>query len=360
MKRYILICLLMIGAACNVIAGPRRCTEQDIPMDVRPTYIQQARQMIEAYYTQLPLCIGEPMVKEAFIANFMQDGKSAYKPEFLPKAKYDAMLEPQQYLQELDKLALKLGEGELSFDIQKFSVNHKDFYAPSMVSCYLRANYQLVIKLNDSKLATRECEAYCLFPQAAVSINVKLMQVDVTKGEDYKVGQKSVVADREVIVSSTSTPLLSTSKDKGSDIQSGNKNTKENKVGFFYGLFHPDEGWDIFLYILVGLGVLWLIFEGFVGELNSPWVWLYTIGGVTGIYFLSYMFYYFDNHIAEDTKGILTGIACILLFGSGLIFGIKEKMWRNDYGKLDWSGIGTLLVFFSFIALGVWLLVYTL
>lgn len=359
MKRYILICLLMIGAVYNVIAGPRRCTEQDIPMDMRSTYIQQARQMIEAYYTQLPLCIGEPMVKEAFIANFMQDGKSAYKPEFLPTARYDAMLEPQQYLQELDKLALKWGEDELSFDIQKFSVNPKDFFAPSMVSCYLRANYQLVIKLNDSKLATRECEAYCLFPQAAVSINVKLMQVDVTKGEDYKLVQESEATVREADIVPISKPAPS-SKGKETEAETVNETVKENKDGFFYGLFHPKGGWDILLYVLIGFGVLWLIFEGFVGDLKSPWVWLYTIGAVVGIYFLSYLIAYLDNNIAENTKGILAGIFCITIFSGGLYFGIKEKMWRKEYGKLDWSGIATLLGFLALIPLGVWLLLYSL
>lgn len=359
MKRYILICLLMIGAVCNVTAGPRRCTEQDIPMDVRPTYIQQARQMIEAYYTQLPLCIGEPMVKEAFIANFMQDGKSAYKPEFLPTTKYDAMLEPQQYLQELDKLALQLDDGELSFDIQNFSANHKDFFAPSMVSCYIRANYQLVIKLNDSKLATRECEAYCLFPRAAISINVKLMQVDVTKGEDYKLVQESEATVREADIVPISKPATS-SKGKKTEAETVNETVKENKDGFFYGLFHPKDGWEILLYVLIGFGVLWLIFEGFVGDLKSPWVWLYTIGAVVGIYFLSYLFGYLDNYISENTSEIIAGAFLLIVFGGATVYGLTTKIWEDDYGKWDWQGFLSLLAFIVFFALVLWWLVYSL
>ena len=336
MKRYILICLLMIGAVYNVIAGPRRCTEQDIPMDMRSTYIQQARQMIEAYYTQLPLCIGEPMVKEAFIANFMQDGKSAYKPEFLPTARYDAMLEPQQYLQELDKLALKWGEDELSFDIQKFSVNPKDFFAPSMVSCYLRANYQLVIKLNDSKLATRECEAYCLFPQAAVSINVKLMQVDVTKGEDYKVGQEQEATDKTTVVP-ISTPVPS-SKDEKVDTQSVYDTTKENKAGFFYGLFHPDKKMKNSFYILIGLAVAWFIIQGIIGNLKFPWVWYSGIGGALFLYFLYSLIYYYN----------VIGVLCIfflaIIWGTSFGIAIEEKYWKKKYGKWSWSSTAASLL----------------
>ena len=359
MKKYFLICLLMLGAVCNLSAGPRRCTEQDIPMDIRPTYIQQARQMLEAYYSQLPLCIGEPMVKEAFITNFMQADKSAYKPEFLPTAKYDAMLEPQQYLQELDKLALKLSEGELTFIPQNFRINAKDFYAPNMVSCYIRVLYQLLIELDGKKLASRECEAYCLFPRAAVSINVKLMQVDVTKGEDYKMGQKPVEVDREATVVPTSTPSLS-SIDKGADVQSLNESTKENKVGFFYGLFHPSDGMRIVLYVFLGLAVVWLIFEGFIGELKSPWVWLYSIGGAIALYVGTYLIHYLDHHVSEETTSMIVAVLGMIIFGSGTVFGFIEKMWRDDYGKWNWSNAGTLFVLLSFTILSTWWFIHCL
>lgn len=349
MKRYILICLLMIGAVCNVIAGPRRCTEQDIPMDVRATYIQQARQMIEAYYTQLPLCIGEPMVKEAFIANFMQDGKSAYKPEFLPKAKYDAMLEPQQYLQELDKLALKLGEGELSFDIQKFSVNHKDFFAPSMVSCYLRANYQLVIKWNDSRLATRECEAYCLFPRAAVSINVKLMQVDVTKGEDYRIGQKS---ETTANVSSSTSKTATTLKPSSTSVEK-TKKTTDSDTECFEGRWNKFENTikEYSKFYRWFLPIIWIVLSiGFsLSPIEKPFLpHLLKWAKWVGLFILSVctiaivdVFFELDGYSFAFILGVgMFGLGCCLTYSY-----IKEKdVWYWFLFPLLFCGVGIFIL----------------
>ena len=129
MKKYITILFALFFSYLSGYAeNAKRCSEQDIPMNMRKDYTRQATDMLHTYYTQLPLNIGNLMVQNVFVERFMQDGKNSYMPEFLPRMKDSQnFLSASQYMQELDKVFAEKEE-ECSFQIRDVSINPKDFF----------------------------------------------------------------------------------------------------------------------------------------------------------------------------------------------------------------------------------------
>lgn len=119
------------------------------------------------------------MVQDQFIINNMQQGKASYMPEFfLQTAPTTQYIEPRQYLQELDKTFSGRDMDKIELVVDNITVRKEDFFLPDRVSCYVIATYDLTIKEDEQVLLKRRCRAYCLFPNAMVYIEVKLMQVE--------------------------------------------------------------------------------------------------------------------------------------------------------------------------------------
>ena len=189
----------------------RSCTEQDLPVSERTKYIERASELIRTYYDQLLFCVGDIEVQETFIDSYMIKDGQRYMPEFMDVLGGTAQhLTPSQYFQELDKTFAGADTDALSWEIQNLTVSKDDFYMFNMVSLYTIARYNLTLKSGENILFSRECEAYCLFPKASVSILVKLMQLNPTSQGTFSNAtlpqQKSVQRKNEVVVTSDMLP----------------------------------------------------------------------------------------------------------------------------------------------------------
>lgn len=159
--------------------GVRRCTESELPTSARREYISQVRSYLVDYYGHLLFGVGEEMIKEAFVDTYMQRDTTRYKPEFLFTINNsNDFLPPDQYLNELDKQFFSYDTDRLHLRADNFSINSEDFFLPTLISCYVIAEYDLTLLHDDRILYKRRCRAYCLFPRLAVSFNVLLMQVE--------------------------------------------------------------------------------------------------------------------------------------------------------------------------------------
>ena len=159
--------------------GVRRCTESELPTSARREYISQVRSYLVDYYGHLLFGVGEEMIKEAFVDTYMQRDTTRYKPEFLFTINNsNDFLPPDQYLNELDKQFFSYDTDRLHLRADNFSINTEDFFLPTLISCYVIAEYDLTLLHDDRILYKRRCRAYCLFPRLAVSFNVLLMQVE--------------------------------------------------------------------------------------------------------------------------------------------------------------------------------------
>lgn len=254
MKKYITILFALFFSCLNGYAEKaKRCSSQDIPMNMRKDYIRQATDMLHTYYTQLPLNIGNLMVQNVFVERFMQDGKNSYMPEFLPQMKDSQnFLTASQYMQELNKVFAEKEE-ECSFQIRDVSINPKDFFTANMVSCYVKAVYKLDLLHKDERIATRECEAYCLFPRALVSIDVKLMQVQPVKGNDFQLVKP--VIEKAADVSPPVKEAIQTSMRTVSTAQNS-ETAVALRLGLWYYLTHPQGGCLLLLCLLLA-GAIW-------------------------------------------------------------------------------------------------------
>lgn len=159
----------------------RPCTQQDLPDRNRERYINRARELIQTYYDQLLFCVGDLEVQETFIDSYMIEDGRRYMPEFLAGTDGTAQhLTPAQYLQELDKAFAGTDTEALALEIRNLTIKREDFYMFNMVSLYVVARYNLTLRDGEKIIFSRDCEAYCLFPKASVSILVKLMQLNPT------------------------------------------------------------------------------------------------------------------------------------------------------------------------------------
>lgn len=303
MKKYITILFaLFISFLSGYAENAKRCSEQDIPMNMRKDYIRQATDMLHTYYTQLPLNIGNLMVQNVFVERFMQDGKNSYMPEFLPRMKDSQnFLSASQYMQELDKVFAEKEE-EYSFQIRDISINPEDFFTANMVSCYVKATYKLDLLYKDERIATRECEAYCLFPRALVSIDVKLMQVQPIKGNDFQLVKPSI--EKAADVSPPVTEVIQASTKTVSKEQY-KENAVAPRLGLWYYLTHPQGGCFLLLCLLVAIA-LWFCW---VGTENNP--------------------FGFDTFLTVGFIMILA-IGCYALIGVGLYYTVP---WMPDWMK---------------------------
>ena len=261
MNKYITILFALFFSYLNGYAeNAKRCSEQDIPMNMRKDYIRQATDMLHTYYTQLPLNIGNLMVQNVFVERFMQDGKNSYMPEFLPRMKDSQnFLSASQYMQELDKVFAEKEE-ECSFQIRDVSINPKDFFTANMVSCYVKAVYKLDLLHKNERIATRECEAYCLFPRALVSIDVKLMQVQPVKGGDFQLVKPAI--EKAADVSPPATEAIQTSM-RTVRKEQYTETAVAPRLGLWYYLTHPQGGYFLLLCLLLGIALFfcWIIFD---------------------------------------------------------------------------------------------------
>lgn len=182
-KIYLLTTLLLLLSSLGFARQTaRKCTEQDLPVKERQVFIRNAKDFLRTYYERLPLAIDDPMIQESFVEQFMMDGETRYKPEFTRLFPADGQhLTTGQYLMELDKEFAASGSGDIRFIADNISIDTRDFYMNSLISCYIIADYDLTLTQGGTVQYKRRCRAYCLFPKASVSIHIKLMQIEPVK-----------------------------------------------------------------------------------------------------------------------------------------------------------------------------------
>ena len=321
MKKYITILLALFFSCLNGYAeNAKRCSSQDIPMNMRKDYIRQATDMLHTYYTQLPLNIGNLMVQNVFIERFMQPEKNSYMPEFLPQMKDSQnFLTASQYMQELNKVFAEKEE-ECAFQIRDVSISPEDFFTANMVSCYVKATYKLDLLHKDERIATRECEAYCLFPRALVSIDVKLMQVQPVKGGDFQLVKPAI--EKAADVSPPATEAIQTSMRTVSKEQY-TETAVAPRLGLWYYLTHPQGGYFLLLCLLLGIAlwICWVCFE-------------------EGIEISGLVFSVFSVAIA---------IGCYALIGAGLYYTVPMMPgWLKSFETI-WYWLVCIICFLMFI-----------
>lgn len=180
-KIWIILACLLMGCMdiCAQNNNVPRMTEQQLPTASRKAYVNQAKSYLRNYYEQLLLNVQDGMVQESFIRLNLVTKKTNYNPEFLLQlTDENQFLEPDQYLMELDKQYAGFDVDKLHFTIDNISINLNDFFVPSLVSCYLIAEYDLTLKEDARLLFKRRCRAYCIFPNISAYIDVKLLQVE--------------------------------------------------------------------------------------------------------------------------------------------------------------------------------------
>lgn len=320
MKKYITILFALLFSCLNGYAeNAKRCSSQDIPMNMRKDYIRQATDMLHTYYTQLPLCIGDLMVQNVFVERFMQAEKNSYMPELLPQMKDSRnFLTASQYMQELNKVFADKEE-ECSFQIRDISINPEDFFTANMVSCYVKATYKLDLLHKEERIATRECEAYCLFPRALVSIDVKLMQVQPVKGNDFQLVKP--VIEKAADVSPPVTEVIQASTKTVSKEQY-KESAVAHQLGLWYYLTHPQGGCFLLLCLLVAIAlwICWVVNEDGI-DMNSIIFSVFVLAVAIGCYILiGISLYYTVPLMLGWLKGFeniwywLVCIICLLLF----------------------------------------------
>lgn len=174
--------LLFLSLNTGIIYGQKNnvqvCTENDIASNIRPKYRTQAEQFLRTYYSGLLFNVDNAVIKDSYIERNMLYDKHNYKPEFIftiPKKLQ--FLTPDQYMQELDKNFQQYDTDLLTFEIDRVAVS-EDIYKRDMSSVYVTVDYDLLLKEEERILMKRRCRAYCLFPNALVYVEVKLMQVE--------------------------------------------------------------------------------------------------------------------------------------------------------------------------------------
>lgn len=187
MKRFFLIVLCAfcvgIGMTAAQNAQVRKCTPQDLPMEARDAYMENVKRLVQTYYDQLLFNVGEPMVQESFTESYMVADAQRYMPEFVQNTGNLQFLTPAQYMQELEKTFNNVDIDGLEWVVENLDMDKEDFYMLNLMSCYAVVQYDLSLRQGEETLFTRKCEAYCLFPKAAVSIKVKMMQINpLTQG----------------------------------------------------------------------------------------------------------------------------------------------------------------------------------
>jgi len=243
MKRIyaILLCVILgMGSAPAQNSNVRICTEQDIPVARRNNYVKFAKQFIENYYSALLFNVNNHMIQETFITNNMADQNARFKPEFLKTIPSHAQpLVPAAYITELDKEFKNHDIDNLTLEVSDINVQ-KDFYAPSMISCYVIAEYTLTLQDSGSILFKRRCRAYCLFPSAADWITVKLMQVEPVKDiTAYNISKKEQnTPNKQNTQTGKNTQTTYTSRTTQS-MQTQTVSTKSNKYGRKYDAIYP-------------------------------------------------------------------------------------------------------------------------
>ena len=340
MNKYITILFAIFFSCLNGYAEKaKRCSSQDIPMNMRKDYIRQATDMLHTYYTQLPLNIGNLMVQNVFVERFMQAEKNSYMPEFLPQMKDSQnFLSASQYMQELNKVFADKEE-ECSFQIRDVSISPEDFFTANMVSCYVKATYKLDLFHNEERIATRECEAYCLFPRALVSIDVKLMQVQPVKGNDFLLVKPAI--EKAADVSPPVTEAIQTDTRTVSKEQY-NETAVVPRLGLWHYLTHPQGGYLLLLYLLLGISlyICWAGTENDTFDYNTFLAIGFCMILAIGCYALVGIgLYYTVPLMPEWMRGIeyvwywVVGIICSLLF----IIGCSDL--KENYKLIILSGI---------------------
>lgn len=200
MERFLLIMLCTFCVGISMAAAQnaqvRKCTPQDLPMDARDAYMENVKRLVQTYYDQLLLNVGEPMVQESFTESYMVTDAQRYMPEFVQNTSNLQFLTPVQYMQELEKTFNNVDIDELEWGVENLYMDKEDFYMLNLMSCYAVVQYDLSLRQGEEILFTRKCEAYCLFPRASVSIKVKMMQISPLTQGTFKVDKLARASER--------------------------------------------------------------------------------------------------------------------------------------------------------------------
>lgn len=349
MKRLMsVLVLLVVSLPFSVAKNVRKCTEQDIPMGMRNEYIRHAEEMLVDYYSQLPLAIGDLMVQDVFTERFMLKDQPRYMPEFKPMLKdTDQYLTTDQYMSELDKVFGHVDRDEIAFWIEGITINPEDFYMPNMVSCYVTATYELVLTDEQGRLATRQCEAYCLFPRAMVSIDVKLMQVRPTGGNDYPLSKPVHEAAGDVSPPQTGNDGTDVVKMADETLMTGTEVTE--RAGWWHYLTNPRGGMLLLFFLIMGAATGFATLAN--GDKISDSILFSIVMNVAGIViytFIVSVIYYSIPFMPEWMIGFETWWYWIVALGSGFFILVS----LTDLKEFWPIGI----IFFLLCGLSVWMI----
>ena len=181
-KKYIILILLTI-AGINFISAQESklqiCSEEDIASSLRPKYKKQVEHFLENYYAGLLFNVNDDNIKKEYLSKFFLSENSELKPEYRLKGNYSSYISSDLYLQEMDYAFsdADLNIENLSFEIDDIQI-YDAFYKYGMTGCYVIADYNLTLKESESIIYKRRCRAQCLFPQAMIYIDIRLMKVE--------------------------------------------------------------------------------------------------------------------------------------------------------------------------------------
>lgn len=363
MKKHLFFLVVLLASCITVAAeNVKRCGTDEIPMKMRDSYIRNATELLQAYYAQLPLNIGDPMVQEVFAERFMQAEKNNYMPEFQPEMKKGFnFLQSAQYLQELDKTFSNIDAEEIEFQINNIKIDKKDFFLSGLVGCYVKATYKLDLTYDGKTITSRECEAYCLFPRASVSIDVRLLQVKPIKGNDYKLSALMVEEAADV-----SPPMFLakqtevTQQTDGKPVVVPKTNQEESKFiasikAFGDYIFNPGGG---MLFVLLFIGLMG--FGGLVTVLFSGDDWVEKVRNIifvlliaAGCYLIAGLFgFYIVSWFEADNKRTTWLVAIFIMF----MIILSIYIIKNDDDWRSWKGILMLLFWIAMEGLMIWTL----
>ena len=225
----------------------------------------------------------------------------------------------------------------------------------------MKATYKLDLTYDGKTITSRECEAYCLFPRASVSIDVRLLQVKPTKGNDYTLSDLMVEEAADV------SPPKFLAKQTEVTIQTDVKsvvvpktNQEESKFiasikAFGDYIFNPGGG---MLFVLIFIGLMG--FGGLVTVLFSGDDWVEKVRNIiivlliaAGCYLIAGLFgFYIVSWFEADGRRTTWLVAIFIMFMIILcIYIIKfDDDWRS------WKGILMLLFWIAMEGLMIWTL----
>lgn len=181
MNRIIFTLLLLSLFAGSVIAQQQKGDSLKVMKSERLEYQNEAKHFItDTYYGMLFEAIESTEAHSEFIALLMQEDEVKYMPEFVSDYSAQRYMDPTQYFGCLHHTFSKYNPDDLMFSVENLQI-YNEFYRFGLRGCYVRAEYDLIIKYQDEILSRKRCRMYCLFPNSGTKKIIKVMQLEPIK-----------------------------------------------------------------------------------------------------------------------------------------------------------------------------------